>query len=601
MDNIKQAIRDIKIPPLTEGWGMSLLFILPFVFITLQPVEQGWSRADILLARTIPIVGTAGAAIALWRRGFLCLSPTDCLIGLWLPALLLRVWMDDGYPCSTFVLRTLLMAALYIALRLVFTACPADGKTVAAAVILLATWEAAIGLWQCVAGGSRHHLYLMTGTFQNPGPFSLLPAMGVVMCAQWMTTATPRLRQWLWLPLLLCAVVLPATWSRAAWVAAAAVLALVCCRKWWRWRWGVAAMAVAAATALYLVKRGSADGRLLIWRICLRGIAQHPWLGSGTGSFFHRYAEETAAMAGSGTLVDWTSADVPGYAFNELLRIGVEQGVPGMAMALVLAGMVTWRLWHSCRPLAVGMMTMLVFSMFSYPFALLPYQIIFVMMTAWAGTKQPVADAGSDTVPSPDGQSPVGSGAIGDRRKVGQGGSGSSVLLLSVLLLLLSLPVHNAIQEHRQAERSYCRMAGLRHAAFTADYYTLLPLMEDQPRFLFDFGKLLAEQGRWNDSNDMLRRGTRVSADPMFHVLMGNNYRAMGAWQEAETMYRKAFRILPNRLYPLYRLMLLYEETGETEKMRDMAEKILMFRPKVESKATREMKEKARLLMENGE
>ena len=40
--------------------------------------------------------------------------------------------------------------------------------------------------------------------------------------------------------------------------------------------------------------------------------------------------------------------------------------------------------------------------------------------------------------------------------------------------------------------------------------------------------------------------------------------------------------------------MLLYEEAGQEERMKDMARTILDFRPKVESPATREMKRGAR-------
>ncbi len=551
--------------------ALALLGVL--VWTVLQPVEAGWSGADALLARAVPIVGTAGAAIALWRRGFLCLSPTDRLAGVWLLAVLLRVWLDGGYPCHTFVLRTLLMAALYTALRLFFTAVPADGRWLAAAVILCAAWEALLGMRQCAGGGSRHHMYLMTGTFQNPGPYALLPAMGVVMCAQWMAGAGPHLRRLLWMPLLLCAVVLPATWSRAAWVAAAAGLAVAMRRRWWHWRWPMAALALAAGTGLYFMKQGSADGRFVIWRICLRAVMHRLWTGGGTGSFFHRYAGEAVALAESGAQVDWMSADVPEYAFNDLLRIGVEQGVPGMAMALAVAGVVTWRLWRSCRPLAVGMMTMLVFSMFSYPFALLPYQMLFVMMAAWAGAKYK------------------------EKRSNGSEGNGRGICraFLPVLLLLaLALPLPGAIQKRMEAERDYRMMAGTRDRAFTGDYYELLPMLCDNARFLFDFGKMLSAQERWNDSNAILRQGERVSADPMFLVVQGNNYKAMGAWEEAEDMYRRAFCILPNRMYPLYQLMLLYEEADQKDRMRDMARTILGFRPKVESKATREMREKAK-------
>ena len=84
-----------------------------------------------------------------------------------------------------------------------------------------------------------------------------------------------------------------------------------------------------------------------------------------------------------------------------------------------------------------------------------------------------------------------------------------------------------------------------------------------------------------------------VSCDPMFHVLIGNNYRALGAPAEAEKAYTKAFDMLPDRLYPLYRLMGLYQSVGCTDKARQTARRIVALKPKVDSPAVREMKAEA--------
>ena len=140
-------------------------------------------------------------------------------------------------------------------------------------------------------------------------------------------------------------------------------------------------------------------------------------------------------------------------------------------------------------------------------------------------------------------------------------------------------------------------MAGISHAALIDDYYELLPLMVSNEHFLFDFAKILAADGRYNDSNAMLRQGTLVSNDPMFYVLQGNNYRDMEAYSEAEASYQKACYILPNRIYPLYQLMCLYEQSGKERKMRQMARQIINFKVKVESPATEEIKDKARQLI----
>lgn len=134
----------------------------------------------------------------------------------------------------------------------------------------------------------------------------------------------------------------------------------------------------------------------------------------------------------------------------------------------------------------------------------------------------------------------------------------------------------------------------MHHEAFIKDYYELLPQESDNPRFLFDFAKTLREAGRFNDSNAMLRQGTLVSSDPMFYVLQGKNYKDMHCYGHAEASYKKALAVMPNRIYPLYQLMLLYKDTDQSIKMKKVASRILQSRPKVTSPATEEIIKKAK-------
>jgi tetratricopeptide (TPR) repeat protein len=91
----------------------------------------------------------------------------------------------------------------------------------------------------------------------------------------------------------------------------------------------------------------------------------------------------------------------------------------------------------------------------------------------------------------------------------------------------------------------------------------------------------------------MLHLGTLISNDPMFYVIQGNNYSDMELYAEAEEAYKKAFYILPNRIYPLYRLMLLYEKEDDKKKMTEMALRVKLFKVKVTSPATKEIKDTA--------
>lgn len=139
-------------------------------------------------------------------------------------------------------------------------------------------------------------------------------------------------------------------------------------------------------------------------------------------------------------------------------------------------------------------------------------------------------------------------------------------------------------------------MRGVQDVAFLEDYRKKYEDLKAYPDFMFTFGCALREAGRYNESNAMLRQGTRVSCDPVFYTLMGNNYRDLGAVAEAESAYRKAFGMLPGRMYPLYRLMKLYEAEGQMRKAEEMARQIIAFRPKVDSPAVREMKNEAKKL-----
>ena len=117
--------------------------------------------------------------------------------------------------------------------------------------------------------------------------------------------------------------------------------------------------------------------------------------------------------------------------------------------------------------------------------------------------------------------------------------------------------------------------------------------MDEERRFLFSFATLLRETGRYNDSNAMLRQGALVSNDPMFEVIQGNNYQSMGETSLADSCYQRAFFMQPNRVYPLYRLMKLYENVGDSAQTLLYARKVVSFNPKVKSSATREMKQEA--------
>lgn len=533
----------------------------------------------------------AVAALAVLALTAVCLGQrlprlhwADGVALFWWVCVSLNYVFVSPYPAAEVYGKAMALGVAYVALRLVIPFC---GRA------FTRLWW--VGL--CAAGGyelwtgfmqlagreaSRHHLFDVTGTFFNPGSYAIFVAVVLaVSVAWWYRHGEAFAGRGRWSRMGACSVaavavfcfpVLVATWSRAAWVAVAVAAA---CLLWKAHRrmvlWGMG-VAVCAGVAAYFLKQGSADGRLLMTMVAGRAWAGEWLCGHGLGGYAQAYgaAQEAFFAARPGSPLS-VVAGSPEYAFNGVLGVGVEQGVLGVVPALVLG---LWSLAVLCRRgevSAYGWLVLLVSSLFSYPFALWPFLSLAVAWVALAVS----LEAGTAEV------------RWWKRTAVWPvvAAGGWCVWNLS-----------DDTARRVEAYEEFRRVRGIQDVAFLEDYRKKYEDLKAYPDFLFTFGTALREAGRYNESNAMLRQGTRVSCDPVFYTLMGNNYRDLGAVAEAESAYRKAFGMLPGRMYPLYRLMKLYEAEGQMRKAEEMARQIIAFRPKVDSPAVREMKNEAKKL-----
>lgn len=533
----------------------------------------------------------AVAALAVLALTAVCLGRrlprlhwADGVVLFWWVCVSLNYVFVSPYPAAEAYGKAMALGVAYVALRLVIPFC---GRA------FTRLWW--VGL--CAAGGyelwtgfmqlagreaSRHHLFDVTGTFFNPGPYAIFVAVVLAVSVAWWYRhgeafagrgRWSRVGAWSVAAVaVFCFPVLVATWSRAAWVAVAVAAT---CLLWKAHRrmvfWGMG-VAVCAGVAAYFLKQGSADGRLLMTMVAGRAWAGEWLCGHGLGGYAQAYgaAQEAFFAARPGSPLS-VVAGSPEYAFNGVLGVGVEQGVLGAVPALVLG---LWSLAVLCRRgevSAYGWLVLLVSSLFSYPFALWPFLSLAVAWVALAVS----LEAGTAEVRWWKRTAVWPVVAVG----------GWCVWNLS-----------DDTARRVEAYEEFRRVRGIQDVAFLEDYRKKYEDLKAYPDFLFTFGTALREAGRYNESNAMLRQGTRVSCDPVFYTLMGNNYRDLGAVAEAESAYRKAFGMLPGRMYPLYRLMKLYEAEGQMRKAEEMARQIIAFRPKVDSPAVREMKNEAKKL-----
>lgn len=395
-------------------------------------------------------------------------------------------------------------------------------------------WESCYGLLQLVGEiRSKHALFPMTGHFNNPGPLGGFLAMLVAICTAffWDTEKQEGKRSWIaWVCISAATIgftLLPFSLSRAGWLGLfVALLVLVVKDNTLKERMGwkpcywilMSLLSFCACVGCFLLKKDSALGRLHIWHMELLSILSSPLKGCGFGHFLSCYGETQHNYFAFANRAAWEIrvAGCPEYAFNEYLKAGVEWGIPGLVLAIGIAMLVCIILVKNNNPLGYGAVSLSVFSFFSYPLSLWQFQIcggIFIVAAIYELT-------------SP-------------KRRWTQ-----FAILLPLLIWIL---ISSKTISHKES-----------------DY-----------RLVYQQGYTLFQEGYYDMAIEVLREGTELSCDPMFHNIMGRCYESIGKLTKAESEYWYAHYMVPGRLYPLILLQEMYLAQGDTTQAKLVMKEIL--------------------------
>ena len=231
-----------------------------------------------------------------------------------------------------------------------------------------------------------------------------------------------------------------------------------------------------------------------------------------------------------------------------------------------------------------GLTTLAVFAFFSFPFHLVPFQLLLTVLLSACVS---------------DGQFSVCS-------KRHREGRYATLTIMMLILVVLSVSVVLRVPQAKRDKEAVLLWKNTErwHMMESYNYVvedgeTLFPLFYNDQRFLFAYGQSLNKMGQYEKSDSILKLGTEVSSDPMFWNVMGNNNLELGKFREAEECYKHAFYMVPNRLYPLCLLAKLYHAEGDTVRFIDMVDKVENFIPKVESANTERLRAEIRELMED--
>ena len=452
------------------------------------------------------------------------------------------------------------------------------------ALIFWGSMEAVWGICQLYGfSDSGHSLYAMTGSFFNPGPYSGYLAMVLPVCLHQYLIGDGKMdRVFAGGAVLLILCVLPAGMSRSAWLAGGvSCLWVYACyadwgiklkKAWQQYRrlvvvsafGGVCAL-VLAGWLMFVLKPDSACGRLFMWKIACRAVAEQPLLGYGMGGFAAAYGDAQEAYFATGDYELWEErvAGSPEYAFNEYLQTAVELGGP---LTLCLLAVVLFCLYIGIRNKRFGIcgavFSLMIFSLSSYPLQLPVFVVTAVCLLLacilrnyrweWMGLV-------------------ILAGGIGATR------------------LKNDLCMEQACRNWMNARIFYNAAA---YGSVEKEYRLLYPLLKKRAAFLFEYGHILHKQQKPEESIRILMEAMKYSSDPMILNIIGKNHQQTGDYLAAERWLIRSTYRLPGRIYPYYLLAKLYAEPDfrQPDKLEEMKQIVLAKAPKIYSTVIEEMR-----------
>ena len=532
----------------------------------------------LLLGAMVAIVCLVKAPKALYRG--------DAMVFVLFVYLLIHASLTHAMQSREFYL-SLSYFALYAVFRVIRAMLLAN--YVSFAVMFGGIYQSCLVLGQLLGYGISNHLrFVVTGSFFNPGPCGIFLAGVFVLAVAMMKKGYRKVGINLMFVRYVTAcvtfgvtlVAMVPTMSRAGWIGALVgvmllyrgeIAAWVNMRRRWVIGGGIVGMIV-VLTLFYLLKKDSANGRLFIWQNTVSAYWKTPLFGVGIDGFErafagaqHDYFEKEKVLEQDNRHVEM--AGVVESAFNEPLALFLLLGAVGGVLAAMVLFFKLQRLTaYSCVAVAL-----LVASFFSYTFYIPSIAIVFLFAVA----------------------------QLPDRRV--RGGRYVNVLMfgiMGIVVLFFDFREFGRREAYRKWKNNAVYYTWEDYQSVVEEYGKLYPVLKNDFKFLFEYGHSLHKVGRYEESNIVLKRGARHSADPMFWNIAGNNYLALKQYDQGAAAYLRAYYTCPNRVYPLYLLTKLEAERGDTTMMNYYGHILLGKRPKVPSLAVDEMKFEIRKMLD---
>lgn len=404
---------------------------------------------------------------------------------------------------------------------------------------------------------SLNSYFPVTGSFKNPGPLGGYLAICLIVCISHFATTKKLERQGIRVFssfLFVCALIYSD--SRAAWLSTAVALLYIGMniRRIHIKKQLLAYLmlvAICGSISLTLYKTASAQGRIAVWKISCPMLQSNPITGNGHNSFRRDYMEYQAHYIQK-------HPDDPsnlllsnnGYAFNEYIRIQYERGSIGL---LLVSGIFVLHCFADRkRQILPALIVLAVFSFFSYP-----SDVLLLLL-----------------------QAAILSGSLPHSVSFCISNKKVTRWSLTAMSALMFLTIGKQYAQHRKLEKNLTDYICYNHR-HSLDYLRQhVTAFEHSLDFSSRYARTLYLKEAYEEAAIAIRQTISLYPTTDKYLDLGDTYRQLEKYQDAEAAYRHAIHLLPNLIYPYYSLYLLYKHIGREQDATEISRQMRHLQPK---------------------
>uniref|UniRef100_UPI003218024B O-antigen ligase family protein n=1 Tax=uncultured Draconibacterium sp. TaxID=1573823 RepID=UPI003218024B len=327
---------------------------------------------------------------------------------------------------------------------------------------------------------------------------------------------------------------------------------------------------------LYHFKKDSADGRILIWQVASEMIADKPIIGHGMNGFQRNYMEYQADFFEKNPNSSYKIlADDNIYAFNEFIRILVEQGSAGLLFIISLIILLFSLNNKVDKQRSVGseiiaksvLLTIITFGLFSYPAEIFQFKVIVIICIA-------KISANYKSLHWFDLTSIYLSKSIVKK-----------VITITLMLSVIPLTYYS----YKYAESCNIWTSTLKltnkknYHSKIEELEKVYPVLCNHGVFLLTYGKLLHKFNMEKRAVIILSRANHFLPLGANYLVLGECYWNLGKFECAFSAWQRSSMMVPNMFTPQYNMAKMKFENGDIEEARKLADSLLKKKIKVQS------------------